>query len=226
VLLVGDRLLVDALSVVVAADEALAVVDTLRATRLDADVIADLEPNILLFACSSARPDVWQFLSTQSVRFPRLRVLVVTPTFDRETLAACLNSGAGGYLTHEASAAELVQAIKRVHAGEVMLAADPPQRLLRTPRGPRGAVLAPRELAVLSTLATGATTEEAAAQLSITVHTLRTHLRNAMSKLRTHSKLGAILIAIKTGQLTLPDNMASERPEYDEHRDDQRESRA
>jgi DNA-binding CsgD family transcriptional regulator len=56
---------------------------------------------------------------------------------------------------------------------------------------------------VLQALTGGATTEEVADVLGISVHTVRTHLRNVMAKLEVHSKLEAVVMALKEGLIQL-----------------------
>jgi DNA-binding NarL/FixJ family response regulator len=59
--------------------------------------------------------------------------------------------------------------------------------------------LTPREREVLQALARGLDNRDAAVQLKISPNTLRTHLQNVMGKLHVHSKLEAVVIALKHG---------------------------
>jgi DNA-binding CsgD family transcriptional regulator len=65
--------------------------------------------------------------------------------------------------------------------------------------------LAPREREVLQAIAAGLTPEQVAELLTISIHTVRTHLKNAMAKLNSRSKLEAVMLAIKHGLIELPD---------------------
>jgi len=103
----------------------------------------------------------------------------------------------------------LISTIKRVHAGEllfdpgplVQLLVDAPIPVPSVPR--RTAKLAERELQVLSAIATGMSSAEAADELGISLSTLRTHLKNIITKLEARSKLDAVLIAIREGRIRL-----------------------
>jgi DNA-binding CsgD family transcriptional regulator len=78
---------------------------------------------------------------------------------------------------------------------------------LRPPKSPEGALcatLTARERSVLQTLATGASRNEAARELSISVNTVQAHLRNAMRKLNAPSKLAAVLVALRAGAIDEP----------------------
>lgn len=65
--------------------------------------------------------------------------------------------------------------------------------------------LRPREADVLRAFARGMSTAEVAATLNITVHTVRTYLRSIMVKLGARSKLEAVVIALRSGLIGLPD---------------------
>jgi two-component system, NarL family, nitrate/nitrite response regulator NarL len=142
-----------------------------------------------------------------------LKILAITQSPDEDTLLACVQAGAAGYVTKKQTAAELVTSIKRVHAGEVLfpstallgMFAVSQQRYPIAEASHLKARLAPREREVLQTLATGASTGEVAAQLNITVHTVRTHLRSVLSKLEARSKLEAVLVALRAGLIELPE---------------------
>jgi len=166
--------------------------------------------------------------------FPSARMLVVSPDLDDESLADLVAAGAVGCLTPDCSRDELMDAIRRVSQGEILFPATLLMRLLARRQAPRReddaapssadwdastgrqaaagtsgvdppAALAPRERQVLTAMATGLSTEEVAERLGITVHTVRTHLRNVLVKLNAHSKLEAVVIALRKGLIELPE---------------------
>jgi DNA-binding CsgD family transcriptional regulator len=62
-------------------------------------------------------------------------------------------------------------------------------------------VLSPREREVLDLLASGLTGEEVASRLSLSPETIRTHIRNAMGKLDAHTRVHAVAIALRHGEI-------------------------
>jgi len=62
-------------------------------------------------------------------------------------------------------------------------------------------VLSPREREVLDLLANGLTGEEVATRLSLSPETIRTHIRNAMGKLDAHTRVHAVAIALRHGEI-------------------------
>ena len=127
-------------------------------------------------------------------------------------MLACIRSGIDGCVSMKGTIAEAVDTIKRVDAGESVFdpramhdLLDPSaSRVVVHPQ--RTARLAPRELEVLIVIAKGFTTFEAARHLGISVNTLRTHLKNILTKLEARSKLEAVLIGIQEGRITFPED--------------------
>jgi DNA-binding NarL/FixJ family response regulator len=138
---------------------------------------------------------------------PEARALILSEAPDDEMLAACARAGTAGVVSMDSSAEDLARAITRVRTGETLFAPQTLFRLLHQPRGgaapaepaPQGAALAPREREVLEASAAGLNAAEVAARLGVSTHTARTHLKNAMKKLGAHSKLEAVLTALRLG---------------------------
>jgi DNA-binding NarL/FixJ family response regulator len=142
-------------------------------------------------------------------RRPDVRLVVLGPSTNSEVILACIRAGAAGCVDMDVSPAALISTIKRVHAGELLFEPGPlvqllvnaPMPVTSVPR--RTAMLAERELQVLSAIATGLNSAEAADHLGISLSTLRTHLKNIITKLEARSKLDAVLIAIREGRIRL-----------------------
>jgi DNA-binding NarL/FixJ family response regulator len=124
---------------------------------------------------------------------------------DDGLVSDCVAAGVVGLVTPDDSIHELNGTIRRAHSGEWCFTPETLANLQRQPpeTTPRRA-LTRRELHVLQTLATGCSAEHAADQLSMRVHTLRTHVRNAMAKLEAHTKVEAIILALREGLIALP----------------------
>jgi DNA-binding NarL/FixJ family response regulator len=131
--------------------------------------------------------------------------MVVAGNLGHPALLDYVISGVQGLLTTDHTIEELISSIEQVQAGRVSFAPDQLVELLNQPPAqsvPRP--LAPREVEVLQVLGTGVSTQQAAEQLAMSVHTLRTHLKHAMRKLQARSRLEAVLIAYNAGLIELP----------------------
>jgi DNA-binding NarL/FixJ family response regulator len=132
---------------------------------------------------------------------PDVGVLLYTGIDDQETLAAALDCGARGFALKAGAPEELLGAIRTVAAGEAYV--DPRLRPLLLARftTERIGVLSPREREVLDLLAQGLTGEQVATRLSLSPETVRTHVRNAMDKLEAHTRVHAVAIALRQGEI-------------------------
>jgi DNA-binding NarL/FixJ family response regulator len=109
--------------------------------------------------------------------------------------------GADGYLSKELPAAELVAALEKVHTGERLVALDLPTRM--EPRTPRAIGLTPRESHVVALIAAGAPNKQIAAELGLSMNTVKSHIRTAYRAMGVTSRTQAVLWAVEHG-LTAP----------------------
>jgi len=135
---------------------------------------------------------------------PATEVVMLTGFADGAVLAAALESGCSGFVSKDGNLRDLADTIRGVLAGEVRV----PQNLMAElaaclrPQPPTiGDDLTPRELEVLALLAVGHSTEVLVHELFLSVHTVRNHIRNILTKLHAQSRLEAVAIATKQGLL-------------------------
>jgi len=132
---------------------------------------------------------------------PDLGVLLYTGVDDREVLTEALDSGARGFAMKAGAPEELLTAIRTVAHGDSYVDQRLRPMLLERYTTERIGVLSPREREVLDLLAKGLTGEEAATQLSLSPETIRTHVRNAMDKLEANTRVHAVAIALRQGEI-------------------------
>jgi DNA-binding NarL/FixJ family response regulator len=206
-----NQMLAQSLSVILGADAEIELVGIQKDPDLIVPQIQRMRPDVLLVSHPILQESGGRLAAALPEALNGARLIVLTARRDKETVADCLRVGAVGFVPMEQEPDDLIQAIKRAHAGEVLFPPEllmglvtwPIQRPVPTPQG-ASAQLAPREIEVLQTLAAGLSTEEAASHLAITIHTVRTHLKNAMVKLEVHSKLEAVMAALRMGLIELP----------------------
>lgn len=138
----------------------------------------------------------------------RPRVLVLT-TFDLDEHAyAALRAGASGFLLKDARPAELVAAIRAVHAGDAALAPTLTRRMLERfappppASGPDDAVLealTPREREFLVAIAEGLTNDELAARFVLSESTVKTHVGRLLRKLDARDRVQLVILAYGLG---------------------------
>lgn len=143
-------------------------------------------------------------------RVPDCKVVVLADHEDERLLVEALDAGASGYVTKESPLANLIEATRAIHRGEMHI---PPRmvatllsRLLHRRREQdealrRVARLTRREREVLALLAEGADNDAIARSLVISPDTARTHIQNLLSKLGVHSRLEAAAFVTRNGIL-------------------------
>lgn len=128
---------------------------------------------------------------------PRCRVLILTvlgkPGFLRRALAV----GVAGFLPKETPAAELVDAVRKVAAGERVIDPKLAVAALEIPGNP----LSPREAEVLRRFAGGAGPADIAAEMFLSYGTVRNYLASAVTKLGARNRVDAVRIAAEAGWL-------------------------
>jgi DNA-binding NarL/FixJ family response regulator len=134
-----------------------------------------------------------------SSRLPATRVVMFTVSDDRRDLFASIRAGASGYILKETTPDRMLQKLIDVHEGDCALSPKLVTTMLDAFRdtAPRRRALlgvgelerlTSREWQVLDLLRQGLTTNQVAAELSVTPATVRTHASAAAHKLRVHSR--------------------------------------
>lgn len=135
------------------------------------------------------------------------QVVVLTGGNDVNLLEA-VEAGCAGYLTKDRAVNEVIAAVRSAHDGEPVMPASKLASLVRRLRqhdGPHvGNPLTPRENEVLALLAQGLSNDAIAQQLVISLHTVRNHVQQIITKLEAHSKLEAVTTAVRRGIVTYP----------------------
>lgn len=129
---------------------------------------------------------------------PEMQVIILTVYEDTETLFKALRAGACGYLLKRAQPAEIIAAIHEVQAGGSPMTSEIARKVLlafREPAPPAHADqnLSRRELEIVELLLRGLSNKEIADQLSISVPTVKVHIRHIYEKLHVRSRVALIL---------------------------------
>ena len=143
-------------------------------------------------------------------RTPQVAVLALTAHDDMQYVMKLLDAGAAGFLLKDVRGRELVEAVRAVHRGETTLHPAIAARAQRLASERRTAAeerppLSEREMEVLHEAARGLPNKDIARRLSLSVRTVHTHLGNIFSKLGVGSRTEAVLLALRSGWISLED---------------------
>ena len=160
-------------------------------------------PDVLLLDLMMPDVDGLAVLRAVPQVSPETRVLVLTSASEDRLVLPAVRAGAAGYVLKTISSAELAEAVRKVARGEPVLHPEITRMLMREVRqGPAavaGEAFTQRELDVLSLLAHRLTNKEIAAELGISETTVKTHVRNILSKLGVSTRTEAARYAREQG---------------------------
>jgi DNA-binding NarL/FixJ family response regulator len=137
---------------------------------------------------------------------PSTRTVMLTVSDDEADLYESIRAGASGYLLKEVSVDEVASAVRAVHGGQSLIGPSLASKLLTemtTMSEPavEEPVPAPkltrREMEVLRLLARGMNNRDIAASLYISENTVKNHVRNILEKLQLHSRMQAVVYAVR-----------------------------
>ncbi len=132
---------------------------------------------------------------------PSTRIIMLTAFDSHDKIFKAICAGASGYLLKTSSAEKIVEAIQEVHAGGAPMTPQVARSVLdmfaRVSMPNQDYGLTAREQKILELMVQGLIKKEIAAQLSLSYHTVDTHLRNIYIKLQVHTRTGAVAKALK-----------------------------
>ncbi|GAB1819527.1 response regulator [Herbidospora sp. RD11066] len=134
---------------------------------------------------------------------PSIKIIVLTMFELDEYVRAALQAGAAGFLLKDAHPDRLLDAIRRVHQGESLLAPSVMERLIEayvsrpTPARTVGS-LTERETEVLTLVGHGLSNDEIAARLTISIKTVKTHIGHLLSKLHARDRAHLVIAAYES----------------------------
>jgi DNA-binding NarL/FixJ family response regulator len=163
--------------------------------------------------CTATRPDVLvcdlQMPGLSGVEVTRavvplgVRVLVLSASGEQVDVLEAVKAGATGYLLKSASAAELVDAVRRTAAGEAVFTSGLAGLVLgeyrRTAADEGAPRLTERETEVLRLVAKGLTAKQAAERLGVSHRTVENHVQNTLQKLQLHNRVELARYAVERG---------------------------
>lgn len=158
---------------------------------------AELCPDVIIMDLLMPRCDGMEATISIKQRFRDMKIIILTISEREEHLFQALRFGADGYLSKDSSIVEIVQAVRGVAEGKVMLSPPFATRLVAGLReDSHQPSISKREMQVLQLLGEGLTNVEIAERLFISESTVRTYLRRLLEKLHLRNRSEAVVYAL------------------------------
>ncbi len=165
----------------------------------------DAAPDVVLMDVRMPRMSGIEATRAISDAVPTAKILMLTVSDEEEDLYEAVKAGATGYLLKEISIEEVANAIRAVVTGQSLISPSMASKLLsefnNLAKQAQQKVIAPkltdRELQVLKLVAQGMSNREAAETLFISENTVKNHVRNILEKLHLHSRMEAVVYAVR-----------------------------
>jgi DNA-binding NarL/FixJ family response regulator len=167
-----------------------------------------LKPDVILMDIYMPQMDGLQAAKEIHSRFPRIAIVMLTSSERDGHLYEAVQAGVSGYLLKSLDANELFDLLSGVMNGETAMTRAMAGKLLKAvanrmadeDKGEQA--LTERELFVLRLVASGASNQEIAQKLSISVNTVKSHLKNILEKLQLENRTQAATYALKHGLIS------------------------
>jgi DNA-binding NarL/FixJ family response regulator len=167
----------------------------------------ETSPDVVLMDVRMPKRSGIEATTTIKDTLPSTRILMLTISDEEADLYEAIKAGASGYLLKEISIEEVADAVRAVQQGQSLISPSMASKLLnefaamvkrRDERaqvpGPR---LTERELEVLKLVAKGLNNRDIGQELFISENTVKNHVRNILEKLHLHSRMEAVVYAVR-----------------------------
>ena len=206
--LVDDQAMVrQGLRMILEAEPGFTVVGEAADGRQAIELVPRAKPDIVLMDVRMPRRGGIDACTMIKDAVPSAKIIMLTISDEEADLYDAIKAGAMGYLLKEISIEEVASAIRAVHGGQSLISPSMASKLLNefasmikrgderqqvpTPR------LTDREMEVLKLVAKGLNNRDIAKQLFISENTVKNHIRNILEKLQLHSRMEAVVYAVR-----------------------------
>jgi two-component system NarL family response regulator len=166
---------------------------------------AELMPDVVLMDVRMPKVSGIDAARQIMAELPAIKIVMLTVSDEEEDVFEAIKAGASGYLLKEVDPTEIAGAIRQIHEGHSLLSPAIASKLVSefaaiSKRSDEKALrpsLTDRELQVLRLASDGLTNRQIGRRLQISENTVKNHIRNILEKLHLHSRMEAVLYAVR-----------------------------
>ena len=166
-------------------------------------------PNVVLMDIRMPKTSGIEAARAMKEAAPSAKIVMLTISDEEEDLFEAIRSGASGYLLKDIPLDEVADAVRAVYGGQSLINPSMAGKLLtefatlardqeeERPQQVPAPKLTDREMEVLKLVARGMNNRDIAKDLFISENTVKNHVRNILEKLQIHSRMEAVMIAVR-----------------------------
>jgi DNA-binding NarL/FixJ family response regulator len=208
VLIVDDhRMFAESLARLLGDEDGIEVIGVAGSSEEGLQLVDELRPSVVLVDYRMPDRDGVETAAAIKDRDPGIMVVMLTGSEDDRVLLGAIDAGCSGFLTKDRAAGEVAKAVRAAASGEALISPAQLARLLprlSSKRTEVGTDLTRRELELLTHLARGSSNKAIAADLHLSLNTVRNYVQSVLTKLDAHSKLEAVATAVREGIIDYP----------------------
>jgi DNA-binding NarL/FixJ family response regulator len=153
-------------------------------------------PDVVLMDIHLAGMSGIECVERLKAKIPQMHIMMLTVYEDTDQIFKALSAGASGYMLKRLTPGKLLEAIRDVHGGGSPMSSSIARKVVTSfqalPKTDNKTLLSSREQMILDCLANGLTYKQAADKLTISIPTIRSHLRRIYEKLHVQSRTEAV----------------------------------
>jgi len=161
----------------------------------------ELQPDVLLIDLKMPVLDGISAVKQILTEFPDARMIALTSFDGDQEIYRAIEAGVRGYLLKESVHSDVLDAIRKVHSGGMLVSEEAAQRLSEYFPHP---ALTKREVEVLQLISGGLANKEIAARLGTADGTIKMHVQNVLQKLNATDRTHAVTIGLRRGIIHIP----------------------
>ncbi len=170
---------------------------------------AQLRPDLILLDIHMPVMNGLEALRQITSTMADVKIVMLTVSEDEENLLEAIKSGASGYLLKNLNSQAFIKALEGLKRGEAALARAAVPKVMKSLADlsrqrfgqEAGVALSDREMEILRLVAEGQSNAVISEQISLSENTVKYHLKNIMQKMNAHSRMEAVMSAMKSGLL-------------------------
>ncbi len=197
-----DPILLESLKLLLGGEQGITVAGAFGSAEDALRVLKKASPEVMLADLGLPGMSGIELIKQAKDNMPQLEIMAHTVFEDRENVFSAIKAGASGYILKGSSPREIVEAIHEIHKGGAPMSPKIARKVIHEFQDESVGeqfVLSQREKDIVKCIEEGLTYKEISLKLSISSHTVHTHIKNIYEKLQARDRGEALIKARKTG---------------------------